>query len=155
MLLAENAGPKKSPNIRHRRIIAQICRAVSLQLRHVSTIEKKLVKQQYLAHMSLHYGERWPTNGGDRFTSLGHSSTFQRVSRLGSVTARHSRSRRQPNFAALNRGRHLYSAGRPSRWAFTHILVFIIKHNWNQFLLVVKATALKQQIAYQNFIRKL
>jgi len=26
---------------------------------------------------------------------------------------------RQPNFAALNRGRHLYSAGRPSRWDIT------------------------------------
>jgi len=31
----------------------------------------------------------------------------------------------QPNFAALNRGRHLYSAGRPSRWASAHILVYI------------------------------
>ena len=30
---------------------------------------------------------------------------------------------RQPNFAALNRGRHLYSNGRPSRWALAHILV--------------------------------
>jgi len=28
---------------------------------------------------------------------------------------------RQPNFAALNRGRHLYSARRPSRWALAHI----------------------------------
>jgi len=28
---------------------------------------------------------------------------------------------RQPNFAALNRGRHLYSAGRSSRWALAHI----------------------------------
>jgi len=27
------------------------------------------------------------------------------------------------NFAALNRGRHLHSAGRPSRWALAHILV--------------------------------
>jgi len=27
----------------------------------------------------------------------------------------------QPNFAALNRGRHLYSAWRPSRWALAHI----------------------------------
>jgi len=27
---------------------------------------------------------------------------------------------RQPNFAALNRGRHLCSAGRPSRWALAH-----------------------------------
>jgi len=25
--------------------------------------------------------------------------------------------------AAMNRGRHLYSAGRPSRWALAHILV--------------------------------
>jgi len=32
---------------------------------------------------------------------------------------------RQPNFAALNRGRHLYSAGRPSRWALAHILVLL------------------------------
>jgi len=55
--------------------------------------------------------------------SLGHPSKFQRVSRHGSATARHSSSRRQPNFAALNRGHHLYSAGQPSRWALAHILV--------------------------------
>ena len=29
-----------------------------------------------------------------------------------------------------------------------------MKQNWYQFLLVVKATPLKQQIAYQNFIRR-
>jgi len=57
--------------------------------------------------------------------SLGHPSKFQRVSRLGSVTARPSSSGRQPNFATLNRGRHLYSAGRPSRWALAHILVSV------------------------------
>jgi len=28
---------------------------------------------------------------------------------------------------ALNRGRHLYSAGRPSRWAFAHISSVIIE----------------------------
>ena len=27
--------------------------------------------------------------------------------------------------AKLNRGRHLYSAGRPSRWALAHILVLL------------------------------
>jgi len=32
--------------------IAQLCQAVSSQLRHVSTIRKNLVKQQYLLHMS-------------------------------------------------------------------------------------------------------
>ena len=34
-------------------------------------------------------------------------------------------SERQPNFAALNRGRHLCSTGRPSGWALTHILVVL------------------------------
>jgi len=37
---------------RHFGTIAQLCRAVSSELRHVSTIGKKLVKQQYLLHMS-------------------------------------------------------------------------------------------------------
>jgi len=36
----------------HPGTIAQLCRAASSQLRHVSTIGKKLVKQQYLLHMS-------------------------------------------------------------------------------------------------------
>ena len=71
--------------------------------------------------MSSQYGELRPTSGWDRFTSLGHPCKFQRLSRLGSVTARQSSSEYQPNFEALNRGRHLYSAGRPSRWALAHI----------------------------------
>ena len=53
-----------------------------------------------------------------------HPCKFHRVSRLGSATARHSSSGRQPNFAALNRGRHLHSEGRPSRCALAHILVY-------------------------------
>jgi len=44
---------------------------------------------------------------------------------IGSVTAQYSSSVRQPNFAAFSRGRHLYSAGRPSRWTSAHILVYI------------------------------
>jgi len=103
--------------------IAQICRAISLQLRHISTIGKKLVKQQYLLNMFSQYGELQPTSGWDRSGSLGFPCKLQRVSRHGSVTARHSSIGRQPNFAALNRRRHLYSAGRPSRWAMAHILV--------------------------------
>jgi len=43
---------------------------------------------------------------------------------IDSVTARRSSSGREPNVAALRTGRHLYSAGRPSRWALAHILVF-------------------------------
>ena len=45
---------------------------------------------------------------------------------IRSVTARQSSSGREPNFAALSTGRHLYSAGRPSGWALAHILVFHI-----------------------------
>ena len=60
---------------------------------------------------------------------MGHPCKFQRVSRLGSVTARHSSIGRQPNFATLNRERHLYSAGRPPRWALAHILVPLVTVN--------------------------
>ena len=45
---------------------------------------------------------------------------------IGSAKARHSSSGRKPNFAALSTGRHLHSAGRPSRWALAHILVLFV-----------------------------
>jgi len=38
------------------------------------------------------------------------------------------------SLVALNRGRHLYSAGRPSRWALAHILVtfgVVVVHVYN------------------------
>jgi len=70
----------------------------------------------------------WPSSGGDCFGSLGHPSKFQRLACLGSITARHPGSGHQPNFAALNRGRHLYSAGWPSHWALAHIVVLIGLH---------------------------
>jgi len=41
----------------HLRTIVQLCPAISSQLRHISTIGKKLVKQQYLLQMSPEYGE--------------------------------------------------------------------------------------------------
>jgi len=86
---------------------------------------KNRFKQQYLLHTFYQYGELQPTSGWDRFTSLGHPCKFQRVSRLGSVNPNPNPnpSGRQSNFAALNRRRHLYLAGRPPRWAFAHILV--------------------------------
>jgi len=88
---------------------------------------KKIVKLQYLSHMSSQYGERRPTGGWDLLASLGHPRKFQRISRLRSVTSRHYSCGRQPHFVVLNRGRHLYSAGRPSRWVLAHILVSFYK----------------------------
>ena len=177
---------QKSPKIRHLRTITQLCRAISSQLRYVSTIGKKVVKQQYLPHMSPEYGKPWPTSGWHQLVSLGHPTKFQRVSHLGFVTAATSLNGSQPNFAqfwplpglvgyvyifggccfvtefsyvqnslcilqvlrspvgsinawqsssgretnfvALNSGRHLYSAERPSCWALTHILVLSISY---------------------------
>jgi len=43
-------------------------------------------------------------------------------------TEQNSNSGRQPNFAALNRGRHLYSTGWSSRWASANILVCLINY---------------------------
>ena len=39
----------------HLRTIAQLCRATSLQLRHVSTIGKQSVKQQYVANNMVNF----------------------------------------------------------------------------------------------------
>jgi len=89
---------------------------------------KKLAKQQYLLYMSPQYGELhgplaaeivslvWGTPGNfNRFrvlASLLHGTLVVGVSQT----------------AALNRGRHLYSAGRPSRWALAHISSINIDH---------------------------
>ena len=75
--------------------------------------------------MVVQYSELRPTSGWDLLASLRHPCKFQCVSRIGSVTARQSSSGHQPNFAALNIGRHLYSARRPSRWAFADIVVVL------------------------------
>jgi len=50
--LAENIGRKIVAKNRHHGSIAQLCRAMSSQLRHLSTIGKRLVKQQCHPHMS-------------------------------------------------------------------------------------------------------
>jgi len=89
----------QDPKIRHLGTIAQLCLAVSSQLRHILTIGKKVVKHQYILHVSRKYGELQPTSGWDPFISLGHPSRFQWASHLGFVTAATSLNRSQPNFA--------------------------------------------------------
>jgi len=121
--LAANTGRKNDAKNHHLGTIAQLFGPYLRNEGMYRQSEKKLVKQQYLLQLFLQYGELRPNNGWDRLAGLGHPIIFQQVSRLGTVTARQSSSGRQPNFAALNRKRHLCSAGRPSGWALAHILV--------------------------------
>ena len=105
---------------RHFGTIAQLCPAISSELRHVSTIGKNLlnsITSSTCPDNMVNFGilaadicwRVWGTpanfNGFRVLAALLHGSG------------------RQPNFAALNRARHLYSAGRPSRWALADILV--------------------------------
>jgi len=86
--LAENTTQKssqKSPSGHHRTTLSGYILATKA---HIDN-QKKNVKQQYVLHNSPQYGELRPTSGWDRSGSLRHPCKFQRVSRLGSVTARH------------------------------------------------------------------
>jgi len=74
--IAGNTGRKNSPKIRNLGTIAQFCRVVSSQIRHISTIGKNLLNSSTLLHTSLQYGELWTTNGWDRFDHLGHPANF-------------------------------------------------------------------------------
>ena len=80
---------------RHFGTIAQICWAISSELRHLSTIGKNL--------LDIDTSSTCPDNTvnfglltAEICVSFRHPCKFQRVSRLGSVTARHSSSGRQP-----------------------------------------------------------
>ena len=75
---------QKSPSGRHRTTLSGYIFATKARIDN-----QKNIKQQYLLHMSPQYGELRPTSGLDRFVCLGHPCKFQRVWRLGSVTARH------------------------------------------------------------------
>jgi len=127
MWLAENTGRKKVAKDRHLGTIAQFCWAIFSQLRHISTIGKNLLSSNTSStclHNMVNFGSL-PAEIGP--VVWGTPCKLQRVSHLGSVTARHCSSGRQPNFVVLNRGRHLYSAGRPSRWALAHISTIDLK----------------------------
>jgi len=123
--LAENTGRKTVAKNRHLGTITQVCRVISSQIRHISLIGKKNLLSSNISSTSPHNMVNFgPLAAEISPVVWGTRCKFQQVSRLGSVTARHCSSGRQPNFPALNWGRHLYSAGRPSRWALAHISSF-------------------------------
>jgi len=120
---------QKIAKSRHLGTIPQICQSISSQLRHVSTIGKNLLNSNMSSicpHNMVNFGllaaEIDPVVWGTLQISTGFAS-WQRY-----CTA--SSSGHQPNFAALNRGRHLWSAGRPWRWALAHISSW--KYSWEK-----------------------
>jgi len=73
--LTENTGRKNSPSGHHRTTLLGYIFATKACIDNW----KKLVKQQYLLHMSSQYGELRPTNGWDQLASLGHPYSEFRV----------------------------------------------------------------------------
>ena len=78
------------------------------------------------------------------------------LSYIGCIIAWHSSSKRQPNFASLRRGRHLYSPGRPSRWALAHILVmgcFLLVFGYLHVMCIITAhCALLRSLLWSPYV---
>ena len=121
--LAANTGRKKVAKNRHLSTIAQLRRAISSQLRHVSTIGKNLLSSNRPHNMvnfgllaaeivSLVWGTPANFNGFRVLAALLYGTLVGGVSQT----------------AAFNRGRHLYSTGRPSGWALAHISSYYYTH---------------------------
>jgi len=113
--LAANAGPKKVAKNRYLGTIPQLCPAISSQLRHLSTIGKNLLSSNIsptCPHNTVNFGPLAAEMG-----TPGNFNGFRVLAALlhGTLVVGISQT------AALNRGRHLYSPGRPSRWALAHI----------------------------------
>jgi len=114
---------------RHIGTIAQLCRAISSQLIHILTIGKKLLNSNTSSicpHNMENFGPLTAEICWRVWGSPANFNGFRVLAAAGRVTARHSSSGHHPKFGALNTGRHLYSAGRPSRWALAHILVMFL-----------------------------
>ena len=115
--LAANAGRKQSLKNRHLGTNAQLCRAISSQLNTniSSRCPHNMVNFGPLAAevVSLIWGTPGNFNGLHVLAALLHGTLVVGVSKTLRV---------------LNRGRHLYSAVRPSGWALAHISSIAI--NW-------------------------
>ena len=127
--LAGNEGSKKSPKIRRLRTIAQLCRVISSQSRHVLTIVKNLLNRNVsptCPHSMVNFGPLaaeicwrvWGTpanfNGFCVLAALLHGTLVLGVSET---------LRRWTEGTTYIR---LYSAGRPSRCPHSSFAVFSV-----------------------------
>jgi len=97
-----------------------LCRAISSQLRHVSTIGKNFLSRNISStcpHNMVNFGPLTAEIVSLVWGTPGNFNGFRILAELlhGTLVVGVSQT------AAFSRGRHLYSAGRPSRWALAHI----------------------------------
>jgi len=111
--LAGNTRRKNDAKYRHLRTIAQHCRAISSQLRHILTIGKNLLSSNIFPTCSYNMVNFGPLAAEILSLVWGTPTNFNGFRVLAALL--HSQT------AAFNRGRHLYSAGPPSRWALARI----------------------------------
>jgi len=131
--LAENTGRKNNAKNRHLGTIPQFCRAISSQLKH--RIGKKNLLSSNICSTCTHNMVNFGPLAAEIVSGVwGTPATFNGFRVLAALLhgMQTCSSGRQPNFAALNRGRHLCSVGRPSRWALAHILVLNIYQIYNE-----------------------
>ena len=121
--LSANTRRKKVAKNCHLGTIAQLRQAISSQLRHVSTIGKKKLLSTNISSTCIHNMVNFGPLAAEIVSlvwgSPGNFSGFCVLAALlhGTLVVGVSQT------AALNRGHHLYSAGRSSHWALAHILV--------------------------------
>ena len=106
-------------------MITQLCKAISSQVRHASTIGKNLLSGNISPTCPYNMGNFGPLSAENVSLVWGTPANFNWFRVLaallyGTLLVDISQT------AALNRGRHLYSAGRPSRWALAHVSSFIV-----------------------------
>jgi len=107
---------------RHLGTMAQLCRAMSSQLRHISTIGKKRLSSNVSSTCSYNMVNFGPLAAEIGPVIWGIPANFNAF-RVLAALLHNTPVLGVSQTAALNRGCHLYSAGWPSRWALAHIPV--------------------------------
>jgi len=116
---------QKSRQNRHLGTTPQLCPAYIFAIKACIDNRKKIVKQQYLLYMShsmVNFGPLAAEIVSLVWGTPGNFNGFRVLAALlyGTLVVNVNKT------AALNRGRHLYSAGQLSRWALAHICRFIL-----------------------------
>ena len=129
--LAANTGRKKSPSRHHDTTLSGHIFATKACIDNRKNLLSSNTSSTCPGNM-VNFGPLTAEIGSGVWAPLQISTGFASWERYCTASS----SGRQPNFASLNRGRHLYSARRPSRWALAHILVFVCNFVKNQRILM-------------------